>query len=81
MEDSIQIMPASFSSLSSPHNDNDNDILIIVIYRVSQKKRTFRMLLEEEEPQGPWRQKHSWIFPRSAFGAEAPVAPPLPTAF
>ena len=41
------------------------------LYRVSQKKRTFRMLLEEEEPQGPWRQKHSWIFPRSAFGAEA----------
>ena len=59
----------------------DKEKSYIIIYRVSQKKRTFRMLLEEEEPQGPWRQKRSWGISRSAFGAEAPVAPPPPTAF
>ena len=39
------------------------------IHRVSQTKRTFRMLLE---PQGPWREKHSWsprllLAPRSLW--------------
>ena len=45
------------------------------------KKTHFQNAVGAPGATGASAQKHSWISPRSAFSAEAPVAPGAPTAF